>query len=454
MLLSISLLLFFNYGFKQKIQAMKKVEKFLLGLVIMLCLYNPTLKAQDVKISGELRPRYEMRHGYKTLIPDDIKAANFVSQRTRLNAFYGNENYKFYLSLQDVRVWGDVPQLNKTDMYGPSIHEAWGEVFLSEEFSIKAGRQEIIYDDHRMFGSVGWAQQARSHDAALLRFNSGDHKADVGIAYNANGETLFKENYTINSYKTFQYAWYHGKFNNVSLSFLFLNNGLAYIENPESESPEEKIAFSQTIGPRFSYKGDGFGVNAAFYYQGGKNGSNQNLSALYFGADANFSLGSGFSAGAGMEYLSGTDTKEIAEGGDDKSFTPFYGTNHKFNGWMDYFYVGNHAGNVGLTDIFVPIKYQKDKFSATLVPHYFATAATLSMQQPDGSQEEMKNGLGTEIDFMVGYAVSQEVNLQIGYSQMLATETMQVLKGGNHKNSNNWAWVMLTFKPVFYKTTD
>jgi hypothetical protein len=43
-----------------------------------------------------------------------------------------------------------------------------------------------------------------------------------------------------------------------------------------------------------------------------------------------------------------------------------------------------------------------------------------------------------------------------GYSQMLATETMQALKyadnatGEFYKNNNNWAWVMLTFKPTFY----
>ncbi|MDZ7608893.1 MAG: hypothetical protein U5K79_25710 [Cyclobacteriaceae bacterium] len=31
----------------------------------------------------------------------------------------------------------------------------------------------------------------------------------------------------------------------------------------------------------------------------------------------------------------------------DKSFNPLYGTNHKFYGYMDYFYVGNSHGQVG-----------------------------------------------------------------------------------------------------------
>ncbi len=221
--------------------------------VMALWFVAETAIAQEVKISAELRPRYEMRHGYKTLIPDDVKAANFVSQRTRLNAFYGTNNYRFYLSLQDVRVWGDVPQLNSNDVYGPSIHEAWGEAIVSEKFSIKVGRQEIIYDDHRIFGNVGWAQQARSHDAAILKFTPADnHKVDVGLAYNAMGESLFEQDYTVSSYKTFQYAWYHGNFNNFGLSFLALNNGQAYTDVTDSAKIEQKVAFSQTIGPRLT----------------------------------------------------------------------------------------------------------------------------------------------------------------------------------------------------------
>src|SRR5690625_5777295 len=69
----------------------------------------------QVTVDAELRPRFEYRHGYKTLFPDDVDPAIFVSQRTRLNGFYNDESLTFYLSLQDVRVWGDVPQLNLTD---------------------------------------------------------------------------------------------------------------------------------------------------------------------------------------------------------------------------------------------------------------------------------------------------------------------------------------------------
>ncbi len=430
---------------------MKKEHLFRLLLIAAILLPAMGI-AQEVTISGELRPRFEMRHGYKTLAPDDIDPAAFVSQRTRLNAFYKNENFRLGLVIQDVRVWGDVPQLNNSDVYGPAIHEAWGEAFISQKLSVKVGRQEIIYDDQRIFGSVGWAQQARSHDAAIIKYMPSEkHRIDVGLAYNNNGESLFKQDYTVNSYKRFAYLWYHGNFNKIGLSFLALNNGMAY----QADSLTQKVACSQTVGPRLTYKDGAISANAAFYAQMGKNKSNRELSAMYFGAGINFNVNDKFSLGIGGEYLSGTSSKDQADASaDDKSFTPLYGTNHKFNGWMDYFYVGNYSGSNGLIDINLPLSLKINKISFKLVPHYFMVAADLAIMEEEDNWKSMDSGLGTEIDFSMTYAASKTMVFSAGYSQMFATESMQAIKGGNHENSNNWAWVMITFKPTFFKSAN
>ena len=427
--------------------------KFTIIILGFLTLLPGSIIAQDINISAELRPRFEFRNGYKTLIPDGNDPASFISQRSRLNASFGNATFRAKLSLQDVRVWGDVAQLNKSDVNGTSIHEAWGEAIFSKKLSIKVGRQEIAYDDHRIFGSVGWAQQARSHDAAIIKYQPAEgHRIDVGLAYNANGETLYKTDYTVNSYRTFQYLWYHGKFDKVGLSFLALNNGMAYMDETPADTTQ-KVAYSQTIGPRVTYKSDDISFNAAFYYQGGKDKFNNSLSAMYFSANVSYLVSKKFSVGLGGEYLSGTTSENQAINGEtDKSFKPFYGTNHKFNGWMDYFYVGSYMFNNGLIDINLPLVYKIEKFTFKLIPHYFIAAATVAQKQADGTWKDYSNGLGTEIDFTMSYALSKSMVVSGGYSQMLATETMQVLKGGNYENTNNWAWVMFTFKPTFFQS--
>ena len=438
--------------------------------------------SQTVKIDGDFRSRFENRHGFRTIFPEGGEAANFISTRSRLGLSYSAEKYKLGFSIQNVGVWGETGTLSKSDINGNAVHEAWGEIFFSEKFSLKAGRQEIIYDDHRIFGSVDWAQQARSHDAAVLKIKPNEkHKIDVGLAYNALGETLYKQDYLSNNYKAFQYVHWHGNFGALGVSFLFLNNGMAYINSHDTTdigNPKENIAYSQTLGPRVTYKKDRFKANAALYYQMGKKtafipyipekavvsqpDTVMNISALYFEIDASFAITDNFSVGAGVEYLSGNDGKEIADSEKgqetEKAFSPFYGTNHKFNGWMDYFYVGNHFGSYGLMDIFIPLKYKKDKFSAALIPHIFSTAGTIYAPKKDENFEDLpemmeySKGLGTEIDIVVGYTVTKGMAVKAGYSMMFASETMEILKGTKVDKGNTWGWVMLVFKPTFYSS--
>ena len=135
---------------------------------LILAIALPSMASAQFVLSGELRPRAEYRHGFKSPATTDMDAAGFISQRSRLNVGYTNEKMKFGMSLQDVRVWGDVPQLNLSDN-SFSLHEAWGEYFFTPALSLKLGRQELVYDDSRMLGNVDWAQQGRSHDIEIGR---------------------------------------------------------------------------------------------------------------------------------------------------------------------------------------------------------------------------------------------------------------------------------------------
>lgn len=433
------------------------------GLLLILIFITIGTFAQSVIVSGQLRPRFEYRHGYKTLSLKDADAATFTSQRTRINLKYGDSKFKAGFSVQNIMVWGDVKQLNQSDVNGASIHEAWGEMILSKKFSIKIGRQEIVYDDHRIFGSVNWAQQGRSHDAAILKILPREKcEINFGFAYNQDKAGLFGNDYTLKNYKAFQYFWWHRKFDKVGISLLVLNNGIAYSDNTDTNDVKQKIAYSQTIGPRITFKDGKFSANAAFYLQMGKlkpgsgtlNAGEEltKLSAMYLSANMNYQLNDNFSAGLGFEYLSGNS--QVDAGDKNKAFTPLYGTNHKFNGWMDYFYVGNHGNSVGLLDIYVPLIYKKGKFSAMLIPHSFQAAADIHDWKSTDAKATMSKNLGIELDFTVGYAFAKNMVVKAGYSQMFATKSMNALKNvvDGNKQTNNWGWVMLVFNPTFFQS--
>ncbi|MFC5195554.1 alginate export family protein [Bizionia hallyeonensis] len=411
-------------------------------IIMLLGVMSQPLFAQNFEISAELRPRLEYRNGYKTLTVDSLDAASFVSQRTRLNLGYGSEKINMYLSIQDVRVWGDVPTLNTADANGTSIHEAWAELLFTPEFSLKLGRQEISYDDQRIFGAVGWAQQARSHDAllAIYKPNTNNH-FELGLALNASSESLFETIYALNNYKSLQYIWYHTQLSPVNLSFLALNNGLAFIKNGKQE-----VDYNQTFGAYAKLAKSPFNAEASLYFQTGKI-ADQPVQAYNVSLNGSYTFKNGLKPGLGVEYLSGTDMD--ATNSDSNSFNPWYGTNHKFNGWMDYFYVGNHINSVGLVDVYANITYTKNKFSVSVIPHMFSSAATVT----NSLNEDMDAYLGTEIDLALTYKWTKDVSFQAGYSQMFATDTMAVLKGGNANATTNWAWAMITIKPSLFKTS-
>jgi hypothetical protein len=375
----------------------KNVSLLRLAILVLILISGSELYAQ-IKISAQLRPRAEYRHGYKTLPVKDINPAFFISQRTRLNFDFTAKKFVLGISVQDVRTWGDVPQLNATDNRS-SLHQAWGQYFFTESFSLKAGRQEIVYDDARIFGNVDWAQQGRSHDAAILRWKNDKIWVDAGFAWNQNKQNLYGTDYTIaNNYKTIQYLWLHKNINSFGFSVLFLNNGM---EHYRAADTTYKTYFSQTAGTRLSYKVGKFAMNGAFYYQGGTDKDNMALSAYYFAADVKFSFSETFAMLLGFEYLSGTSQKDLQDSTYKKnnSFTPFYGTNHKFNGHMDYFYVGNHYRSVGLRDLYLSFIYKKKRFSSVLTVHNFCSAAKIL--DPNDPTQNLANNLGLEAELMI-----------------------------------------------------
>jgi hypothetical protein len=412
------------------------MKKLIITIVLIAGIVT-AMQAQQFGISAEIRPRFENRHGYKTLIPTDADGANFISQRSRLNFDYNNDKVTMRLSLQNVRVWGDVSTLSVSDNAN-AIHEAWAQVHFSSNISLKLGRQEIVYDDHRIFGSVGWAQQARSHDAFVFKVLPNDkNRLDIGFAINADTQANMDVLYSnVAGYKNFQYAWYHRKFNDFGLSLLLLNTGVEY-----DDVGEQKVAYLQTVGPRLTYKMDKLQVNASAYLQTGKK-QNTDVNALYYSANLSYNVADDFKVGLGYEFLSGKDMD--ATFAEINTFQPLFGTNHKFNGWMDYFYVG-YANSTGLQDINFALQYKKGKFSAKLIPHIFYSAAKIY----DGTTL-MDSNLGTEIDFTLGYSIAHDVKVSAGYSAMMATETMEVIKSGDKDENNAWGWVMFTFKPNLF----
>jgi len=160
-----------------------------------------TKVSAQISLSGQLRPRVEVRDGFSNLTPNSTVPASFVSQRTRLIFGYKWDRLTFGATLQDVRVWGqDASTITPADGNRLMLHEGWADIVLAnkadtiikfklfDNLSLKVGRQELIYDDARLIGNLDWLQQGRRFDMALLKIVHHGWQVDLGYAYNQNGE--------------------------------------------------------------------------------------------------------------------------------------------------------------------------------------------------------------------------------------------------------------------------
>lgn len=182
---------------------MRKRIVFTAITVMVFLVGHPFNSQAQFSLTGQIRTRSEFRDGAGTLNKTGSPPAFFTSQRTRLTLGYKWDRLNFNVALQDVRVWGqDASTINPADGNRLMVHEAWAEVTLMnandttiktkllDNLSFKIGRQTLIYDDVRLLGDLDWAQQARRHDALLLKAMHKGWQIDLGAGFNQNTDAF------------------------------------------------------------------------------------------------------------------------------------------------------------------------------------------------------------------------------------------------------------------------
>jgi hypothetical protein len=475
------------------------------------------LSHAQLTISAQIRPRAEYRNGLGSLVPKDISgnndtsAAGFISQRSRLSLLYKFEKVAMGFSIQDIRVWGqDASTINNADGAKLGVHEAWAEVLLSDTLglSLKAGRQELLYDDSRLLGNLDWLQQARRHDAAVLKLSKKGWQVDLGLAYNQSTDAFntFNTFYTAGNtpqyitvkgtavtiptgfvptaglggaptlasnpstnggnqmYKTMQYLYAAKTVGKTKVSALIFKDDFGKFRTDSLLAGTEKV-----YGRRYDVKGVNSRVTAGAlatgavkainyavgaYVQTGKDRDGKDLSAYHLTAYGAYTKGK-MTIGVGYDLLSGNEmTTPTTE---SKRFDPLYGTPHKFWGLMDYWYVGTGSPVAGLSNPYARFKYAvSPKFTATLDVHQFALANDFANMPADATGKTMlSKNMGYETDLILNYTMSKSVVFELGYCMMLGNESLEVIKRstiGKANQTATWAYLMITFKPELLKT--
>lgn len=419
----------------------------LIGPLNILMAQQSSGEKETLKLNVQLRPRAEFRNGVFTPLLTTQDPASFISQRNRIGLNYQRGNkISLGVQIQSVNVWGKDPQVQQS-ANEINLYQAWAELYLHQNMQLKIGRQILSYDDERILGALDWNNSGRKHDAALIKYQKGKLKTDIAFAYNQNSEringTFFNDSLS-QPYKSMEFAWIqYSPTNAFNFSILAMNLD-------KQNRTDSLLSHQQTFGLNTNLKKEKFSLSASLYYQDGRANSKtkavQKTSAWMGSLSGNYVLGKKISAGLGSDYLSGKDMDDNST--TMSSFSPLFGTHHKFYGHMDYFYVSSPHKNVGLWDSYINTSY---KFSANttyqLALHHFEAAGKVINYK----KQKAASILGHEIDLSFQHQLLKDVKLIGGYSQIFNTNSMKYVKGIPEnlkmKPTQNWIWLSINIQP-------
>ncbi|MBV5315283.1 MAG: alginate export family protein [Prolixibacteraceae bacterium] len=425
---------------------MRKV--YALAILGLLFLLSFSESYGQTTIDAEFRPRSEFRQGFNQPLPDTLKPAFVTMQRTRLNFNYKGGILSARLTLQDSRVFGETntrqPASATTGSLG--IYEAWSELLLMSGTSFKIGRQGVQFEDGRLFSLSNWSNTGNAHDLAQVRYFALGLDVQLGYAYNNQKAYFVDTSYYSVSLMYKQLAYLHLTKTIVpglDLSLLGVDEGFV------TSKKDLDLYHRYTAGGTLLLKKDKLplGIFATGYYQFGKSTPTVDLSAYLLAMKATYAFTDKIGGLAGIDYYSGSES--TLEATKNNTWNKLlYGVSHSFNGYMEYWAalpkggLVNYFGGVNLT--------LSKKLSSEITYYGFSLAKDMKV-----GKVNVEKNLGSEIDVVLNYKFSPEAAIQFGWCTYIVTDGTEMLKFKSTAVDTKfpqYAYLMLTIRPQFYKT--
>ena len=233
------------------------------------------------------------------------------------------------------------------------INQAYLEWKPLDSLPIRGGRQEIVIDNSRFVGNVGWRQNHQTFDGATAHFK-GVENLDLGLAYIARQRTVTGASRPMST-------------GHLDGAYTFSGLGVLrayYLSVDFDDDPLWRLS-TQTIGASFAGKSNvseglalSYRLELATQQDTGNNP--ESVDADYLRAELGFILGK-VTLAAGYEVLGG--------GPGDGSFNTPLATLHKFNGWADKFLA---TPGDGLKDAFLSAGAKLGRWNLLAAYHDFS----------------------------------------------------------------------------------
>jgi hypothetical protein len=411
-----------------------------------------------------------------------------VSNRVRLNIDADvHEHLRAFFQLQDSRFWGvEATGLGNTARAQGALgisgqntldmHQGYIDVrkLFNYPVTVRIGRQEIIWGDHRMFGSFGWHNIANSWDAIRGMYDTEDYAAEAWAAITRHDPSLFA---TFNAQgglrqKSNDHQVYASMF---TLKKLVPDGTLQLMIMTDNDQME------QTLSGRSNFRGNQKIWNAGFRIAG-KVGKAIDYSGEYHEQwgkleQANHRARAGYAAAGYTFHEVGWKPRVGLEGNwspgsghgpasrkgqKSRTFWNFYPTNHKHYGYMDQMAWMNMRAVRGS----IKVKPTKKLVAWADVwgfwldnvrdSWYNAAQAQMRGYTTGTAAQDPGSYLGTELDLTAKYKLYKNVGLQAGYSHFFNGDYIEDtnfnagdpstagLRRGHGDSDSDWGYMQVT----------
>lgn len=399
---------------------------------------------QHLALNLEFRPRTEFRNGYRALRSDSTKPAFFTENRTRLLLTYRRKGFRFHTSIQDVRVWGAEDPRTKEGSI--QLFEGYVEPQFGQHWSIRIGRQVLMYDNQRLFAQNNWRQTGRAHDGVRFRYQAKGLETELFGAFNqeSGAETRFFGTSYAPDFANYKVLLVHylryQPVKSFTLTTLHANDAF------QDEDDVQITHWRETSGGRVEWEPNKkFYATAAAYYQYGRTPEGQPVRSWYVQPEMRVKPCSKLTLRGGAEVFSGDDA--LKQDGITRSFDALYGVNHRFLGSMDYFI--RFPGDLRNAGLIAPYLFAFFQVHPKLLlrgdGHLFYNSEDL---YAEGQLQPLDRYLGLENDWLIRYDPNDFTSIDLGVSMGWFSQSMETIQsGGNSKLLQTWGFLMITITP-------
>lgn len=345
----------------------------------------------------QLMPSFE----YKDVDDNSSDEATQLSLRTRVSYETGNFYHtSAFIQLQNVTNitenfnhpdGGDEDYDFIADPDGSRVHQAYLDYKGLPDTQLRLGRQEIILDDARLVGNVGWRLNAQSFDAATAT-NKSLPDTELFVGYMNQVNTI-----TLDYVDLDGFYMAHGTYKGLPGQKL---SAFAYLLDTENETDAARDSATYGLRWQGSWQQLSYYADAA-YQSDFADGENHDAYMVNVYGDYSFNP---VTLGVGYSLISGQD-------GEDRPFDTLFSTAHKFNGFADQFLATNGGAlDGGLEDYYVQAKAKLWNTNFLLAYHLFEAEASSETGVFDGTY-------GNELDAVVARNIAENTKVLLKIAQ-------------------------------------